>query len=80
MHSKPSVRPVLLICLAFCLAASPSEGLEYAVIDIDRIGFELLHKVQGTNGIEWWVELDDELLVLAEEEVLDRLAMWCPSS
>ena len=59
--------------LMLALAAAPSAGLEYAVIDIDGIGFEALQTLRTTDGITWWVELDDELLVLAESDALAQI-------
>ena len=80
MRSKMDMRSLLAVGLVWFSTATASlgvasSGLEYAVIDIDAIGFEGLLELRRTEGIAWWVELDDELLVLAEDAALDRLAL-----
>jgi hypothetical protein len=74
MRSRYSICTFVLAGWVLFLAATPSAALEYAVVDIDGIGFEALQTLQGEDGIAWWVELDDELLVLAESQALDRMA------
>lgn len=74
MRSRNFICTLVLAGWVLSLAATPSAGLEYAVVDIDGIGFEALQTLQGEDGVAWWVELDDELLVLAESETLDRMA------
>ena len=52
-------------------AADP--GPIYARIDVDAIGPELLRELKETPGFRWWLELDDRVLVLAEERALASL-------
>ncbi len=60
---------------AFAEAAGPAadSGPIYARIDIDGVGLEQLQQLEQTPGLAWWIELDDQLLVLADEEVLESL-------
>lgn len=42
----------------------------YASVDIDGIGYQRLEALKHAPGIEWWVELDRELLVCGAPEML----------
>jgi len=75
MRSTSFIHRGAFVVWVLVLAAVPAAGLEYGVVDIDGIGFEGLQSLQQDDGIEWWVELDDELLVLAEGRALDRIAV-----
>ncbi len=56
------------------VAPSTAAAEAYARIGIDAIGADSLHQLTQTPGLAWWVELDDQLLVLASETTLDLLA------
>jgi len=45
----------------------------YAVVDIDRIGFERLEALKSVAGLDWWIELDDQMLVCGQPLVVDTL-------
>ncbi len=49
---------------------NPAGDTRLAVIDIDEIGPDNLLRLRVEPGIEWWVELDAQLLVLARPETL----------
>lgn len=53
-------------------------ALRYASIDIDEVGHVLLERIKAQPGLDWWVELDRELLVLAPESRLGELALGRP--
>lgn len=70
----------LVLTLAnLAMVTAPASGagaglpLVYGVININRIGYEALAAIKQTEGLVWWVELDDQLLVLATEESLGGL-------
>jgi hypothetical protein len=57
------------------LAARPSDsGKVYAVVNIDRVGHERLTALKALPSLEWWVELDDQLLVCGDRAMLAALA------
>ena len=45
----------------------------YALINIDQIGSEKLTEIQLNSDLVWWVEIDDQLLILASEDVASEL-------
>ena len=47
-----------------------SDASQLAVIDIDQIGPTRLQALREEPGVAWWVELDSQLLVLAQPEAL----------
>lgn len=53
---------------------APDDHLAYGLVTIDGIGHAALSKVQNDPRLGWWVELDDQLLVLARQSVLGSLA------
>jgi hypothetical protein len=69
---------VVLLALAVCAlpfpATAQSTGKIYANVDIDRIGHERLEALKALPGLEWWVELDRELLACLDREALPALA------
>lgn len=75
----------VLLCTVFlptmALDASPAGhgepaevSLTYALIDIDGIGHGALDTLKDTPGFRWWVEADDQLLVLTDASTLAALA------
>ncbi len=84
MPTRPTLRATLLATaiLAWLLPPLAAQPLDpgrhagpriYARIDIDAAGPASLQELKETPGIEWWVELDDRLLVLASEPALTGL-------
>ncbi len=55
----------LLLTVVFIASADDSHVL---VLDIDGIGAESLAKIKNTDGVEWWVELGDKLLVASNAQ------------
>ncbi|MGB5661523.1 MAG: hypothetical protein WBO54_18790, partial [Thermoanaerobaculia bacterium] len=45
-----------------------------AVVDIDRIGWQRLETAKDTEGVSWWIELGDELLVCGASEAIASIA------
>ncbi|MBK6424961.1 MAG: M28 family peptidase [Blastocatellia bacterium] len=45
----------------------------YVVVDIDRIGHERLTALKSLAGVDWWVELDDQMLVSGQPAMLENL-------
>ena len=74
---RGTVTAVLAALLSIPIAAAVPPAAEsdaiYARIDIDSIGPGPLREVKDTPGLAGWVELDDRLLVLAEESALSTL-------
>jgi hypothetical protein len=68
------------LLLALCagpdsFAARRAEsGKTYAVVNIDRIGHERLAALKALPSVEWWVELDDQLLVCGTSALAGELA------
>ena len=60
----------LLALTSIPASAGEPERPVLAVIDIHEIGHERLEGLKATPGLDWWVELDDQLLVAAPENVL----------
>ncbi len=81
MSRTPTLRGAALAVLASaCLIASPSTAAQpaapgpiYGRIDVDGVGPEALRELRETPGLAWWVELDDQLLMLAAEPALAGL-------
>ncbi len=48
----------------------------YANVDIDRIGYARLEALKVLPGLDWWVELDDQMLVCGEAQMLAGLASY----
>ncbi|NHZ73327.1 MAG: M28 family peptidase [Nitrospirae bacterium] len=44
-----------------------------AVVDIDQIGWQGLQAARDTHGVDWWIELGDELLVCGNKEALSSI-------
>src|SRR5262245_408169 len=69
-----------LMCLTLPYAATASmlQGSTriYANVDIDRIGPARLEALKSTAGLEWWVELDDQMLVCGDAHMLAGLASY----
>jgi hypothetical protein len=64
-----------ILCLVFPVTARPQgTGTFYANVQIDRIGHERLEELKRLPGLEWWVELDDELLVSGDARMVEALA------
>ena len=55
-------------------ASADGSELAYARVDIAAIGPTRLQELETTPDLGWWVELDDQLLVLAAEDTLATLA------
>ncbi len=55
--------------------AAPSEDgkMIYARFDIDTLGAQRLQNLEQNPGFDWWMELDDQLLVLTTESVVASL-------
>ncbi len=64
---------LLSIPIADSAPSAAGPGAIYARIDIDSIGPGPLREVKDTPGLVWWIELDDRLLVLADEPALAAL-------
>lgn len=65
---------------AFAAFSSPeSAAPRYARVDIDRLGPQRLAQLKATPGLRWWVELDRQLVVLAEPNVLKQLQSQRPT-
>lgn len=65
----------LAALLAPKTASSQNAGSEvYARIDIRDVGHRHLEQIKQAPGLAWWIELDDQLLVLAPEQDLDSFA------
>ena len=45
----------------------------YVIVDIDRIGHERLTALKSLSGVDWWVELDDKMLVSGQPTMLESL-------
>ena len=64
----------LTVALPSVSASRPQDAKRvYAVVDIDRIGYERLTTLKSLDGIDWWVELDDQMLVSGRPSVLESL-------
>src|SRR5512144_2278409 len=69
-------RPLVVVVVAamiVCLAGSPASarrrgepGKVYAVVAIDHIGSVALESLKRRPAVDWWVELDDQLLVCGD--------------
>lgn len=77
---------VVLALLAFSMlpfrplgVAAETPHKSYAIVNIDRIGHEALQALQATPGLDWWVELDDQLLVFGPDAVLLGIAATRPT-
>lgn len=57
--------------LVFITADAESEDL--SVLNIDGIGANKLDQLKNMNGIDWWLEMGDKLLVAPSEDVLSSL-------
>ncbi len=44
-----------------------------AVVDIDQVGWQGLQAARDTQGVSWWIELGDELLVCGNNEALSSI-------
>jgi len=51
-----------------------SDKRVFAIVDIDRIGRERLVQLQALEGLDWWIEADDEMLVIGQPVMLANLA------
>lgn len=59
---------------AFAAFSRPDDAaLRYARIDIDHVGPQRLAQLKATPGLRWWVELDRQLVVLADPVTLKKL-------
>ena len=64
-----------VLCLVFSAAARPQAAATiYANVRIDRIGHERLAELKRLPGLEWWVELDEELLVCGDARTVKALS------
>ncbi len=64
----------LTVALPSVSASRPQDPKRvYVVVDIDRIGFERLTMLKTLPGLDWWVELDDQMLVSGRPSVLESL-------
>jgi hypothetical protein len=61
----------LLGLLVFITADAESEDL--SVLGIDGIGANKLDQIKNMNGIDWWLEMGDKLLVAPSGNVLSEL-------
>ncbi|MGB5391708.1 MAG: hypothetical protein WBP10_16155, partial [Thermoanaerobaculia bacterium] len=46
-----------------------------AVADIDQIGWQRLETAKHTQGVSWWIELGDELLVCGANEAIASIVL-----
>jgi hypothetical protein len=77
-------RPFVMVLIVLALAGSGIAGATaagrgetskvYAVVDIDRIGFERLEALKAAPGLAWWEELDDQLLVCGSRAAVRALS------
>ncbi len=75
--STPFVFAALVLAgLSFSAGAQAPASL--AVVDVDRVGPEVLAALKATPGLAWWVELDDQLLVAAEAPAMATLGRARP--
>ena len=73
---KLSTVVIALILLA-ALGSQPSSAStasSCAVVDIDQVGWDRLTGVKTTEGLDWWIELGDELLVCGSESALASIS------
>jgi hypothetical protein len=81
MNSPQRWFVVVVMAILFVAASLPGAsaagqrdiGKIYALVDIDRIGFERLEALKSVPGLAWWEELDDQLLVCASRAVVQSL-------
>lgn len=62
----------LVLPAVFASGGSSSKRV-FAIVDIDRIGHERLTALQTLAGVEWWIELDNEMLISGQPVVLANL-------
>lgn len=60
---------LLLLSYAFAAEGEPVTRL----LDIRAAGAERVVELKGAEGVDWWLELGDGLLVTGERRLLDRL-------
>ncbi|MEM7581855.1 MAG: M28 family peptidase [Acidobacteriota bacterium] len=74
-RTKYALAAIATWCMLPFSGASLEAGNEavYGRFDIDEIGAERLQELAGHPGFEWWMELDDQLLVLTTEATLVEL-------
>lgn len=61
---------VIFLLLSVMLFADEKK---YVIVDIDSIGYQNLQSIKENVLVKWWVELDDELLILVTEKDIVKL-------
>ena len=62
---------LLWVLVSHSLPAATRPGC--AVVDIDQVGWQGLQAARDTQGVDWWIELGDELLVCGNNEALSSI-------
>jgi hypothetical protein len=80
--SRRSISTTIAAALLFgfsCLPVAagrhkPAAGKTYAVVDIDTMGYVRLEALKAIPSVDWWVEMDAQLLVCGDDAMLGALA------
>lgn len=62
-----------IMFISFSVVLFANDSVNYMVIDINNIGNDALETMKQDTDIEWWVELDSEMLVLVKQETISAL-------
>lgn len=66
---------VIVISSVWLPTADATDASTCGVVDIDRAGWITVEGLKRTEGIRWWIELDDRLLVCGTADAIDRIAI-----
>lgn len=64
---------VLIFLMACFLQTTAAERVDLTVLNIDGIGSELLLKLKHMDGVDWWIEAGENLLVASSENHIKDL-------
>lgn len=75
------VRQLGLLVLACCfLPVFAQDRSVYALININRIGFESIQQLKARPALHWWIELEDQLLVYVPESEAQAVGKEYPTA
>lgn len=57
----------------FLLTTADAEPVDLTVLNIDGIGPDLLTEVKHMDGVDWWLEMGDKMIVATRESHLNAL-------
>jgi len=66
------------ILFTWITSSGAAETAHCGVFDIDRVGWASTEAIKRTPGADWWIELDDRLLICGTPDSIDLIATGYP--